>query len=270
MKDKTIRIPLFQDETWISIEGNNIRSIYKSFEQLEEEGALVTGQDEEDWSSKDVFSNITQRDVLTLYAMSVPRSLSTEGIEDYEKYALLVSDGTMNGKRYFVGTIKLMTPQQIQDYQHRYVVQHHLDDDFDPTFTTRPKNECSSKEDSYECGNPAALYPANLLIPLVIPEGQIYFPLPADSVFERAPKYLYRIGRFGQRSWDSDDFLIYRGGKPADNSFAEMLKPYDAKRVLLDVNLWYDQYGRPLPGSSWNIVINSVVATLPDSPSQTK
>lgn len=272
MKDKTIRIPLFQDETWISIEGNNIRSIYKSFEQLKEEGTLVTGQDEEDWSRKDVFSDITQRDVLTLYAMSVPSSLTEQGIADYDKYALTVSNGVMNGERFLVGTIKLMSPKQVQEFQHRYVVEHHLDQEQDPMSTSKYARGCPDWDGIKSCGNPAALYPADMLMPILLPEGYPSRPRHTWNTEESNLGYLFRVGEYQNKkpslAYQTDNLWHE---KKADNSFADLLTPYANKRVLINTDeIWHDQFGRALPRSAWNVSIAEVVATLPEATGQSQ
>lgn len=82
---------------------------------------------------RDIASLINDQSILSLYAMTMPKSVSAQGVDNYEKFAQKVSDWTANGVQTLIGTVKLMTDKQIIDYQHQYVTQHHLNKELDPS-----------------------------------------------------------------------------------------------------------------------------------------
>lgn len=90
------------------------------------------------WPGREANPLITSKDILSLYGMSLPKSVSAQGVVNYEKYARQVSDWTANGVQTLIGTVKLMTDKEIIDYQHQYVTQHHLDKEQDPTLVNDP------------------------------------------------------------------------------------------------------------------------------------
>ncbi|WP_218841010.1 hypothetical protein [Aeriscardovia aeriphila] len=172
---KIIRISDEPNETWISIQDDHLDAVNKSYDQIEEEGSghytygWLNSDDREDWPSKNVSSKVTERGLLATFAMSVPQELSVQGISDYDRYALDISNFVMNGGQILVGTIKVMTAQQVQEYQHQYVIDHRLDANLDPMSTDPQSSPCKTNSD--HCGNLASQFDDGTLIPVFITEG---------------------------------------------------------------------------------------------------
>ena len=264
-EEKMVRIPSGSDDTWITIEGDHLRQVRKTDEDLQ---VNSLDDDKEHWVWKDVFTEITQRDLLATYAMSIPKSLTEQGIDNYDRYALTVSNGVMNGGRYLVGTIKLMSPKQVQEFQHRYVVEHHLEHQLDPMATDIVGGACPDVLGKKSCGNPAVLYPTTLVIPVFVAEGNIHYPRPTVLQVDPTPWYLFMVSKYRGAEYSSDD---YSSEKSADMSVPDLLKSYENKRVLLNADgIWHDQYARYLPWSQANLDIGNILATLPEATGQSQ
>ena len=264
---KIIRISDEPDETWISIQGDHLDAVNKSYDQIEEEGSghytygWLNSDDWEDWPSKNVFSKVTERGLLATFAMSVPKELSVQGISDYDRYALDISNFVMNGGQILVGTIKVMTAQQVQEYQHQYVIDHRLDANLDPMSTDPQSSPCKNSD---HCGDLASQFDDGTLIPVFITDGlqKDSFNSWVDHRVYRIPMYIYRIG--GYRNMHNSGFL------DTDKEFIDNLQTIANKRVIISAGSvsWDLQQMPILPWRQQDVFINNILATLPEATGQ--
>lgn len=262
---KIIRISDEPDETWISIQGDHLDAVNKSYDQIEEEGSghytygWLNSDDWEDWPSKNVFSKVTERGLLATFAMSVPKELSVQGIADYDRYALDISNFVMNGGQILVGTIKVMTAQQVQEYQHQYVIDHRLDANLDPMSTDPQSSPCKMNPD--HCGDLASEFDDGTLIPVFITEGLQKDSLNSwfDHRVYRIPMYIYRIGGYQN--------MTNGGVLDTDKEFIDNLQTIANKRVIISAGSvsWDLQQMPILPWRQQDVFINNILATLPEA-----
>lgn len=200
-----------------------------------------------------VFSTILDRDLLSILAMKVPSSLSTQPIGNYDQYALKVSNAVMNGQQVFSGTVRLMTPQQVQDYQHQYVVDHQLNFNYDPASTNPESSWCRFSNDY--CGNPAGLSSKDSdKLMVFIPDGQRTIKGKFLQVNEPLPLYIFPI---------SDSASSRADGCFEKDCSEKYFRNYDNKRVIL-TSPWvsWGQSVRELPWAQPALYDADVLLTL--------
>lgn len=231
-----------------------------------------------DWRTRYSPEEITERDILSIYAMNVPPSFSTRGIPHYDDYALKVSNAVMSGLRIFAGTIKLMTPEQIQQYQHQYVLKNHLNADYDPMSANPDGEACTAlhaveldvlEEELDGCGNPALLYrkifnDEQTLIPMFIPDG-VQTDDRRTEHHNDEPLYIYGIEKF-QGFWDN--LISYNPSETQDDQTLNRFKPYENRHLIVTAEgaIWERRkWTAILPWRQQEVLIDNVLAELPNA-----
>ena len=220
--------------------------------QVEDPNSTVASSDG-DITYISVFSTILDRDLLSVLAMKVPSSLSAKPIENYDQYALKVSNAVMNGQQVFSGTVRLMTPQQVQDFQHQYVVDHQLNFNYDPASTNPESWMCQTLGNN--CGNPAGLangYTDKLMV--FIPEGKRTITGRFIQQDSPLPLYIYPI------AYSASSRAC---GFSEQDCSEEYFRNYDNKRVILTSSLVsWGQSVRELPWAQPSLYDADVLLTL--------